>query len=692
MASNTNIQVANLDFSDIKKNFTTYLQSQDTFKDYNFSGSALSTLLDVLAYNTQYNAYYLNMVANEMFLDSALQRSSVVSHAKLMNYVPKSSVGAVAEINVTFNGVTTTTFSIPKYTNFMSESVNGVNFNYVTTDYSTVGVVNNTATFTGVNIKQGTLAKYTFTVDSTSNPQYIFEIPDANIDTTTLTVSVQQSSSNSAYQVFYPTTNYLALTPTDPVYFLQEAVDGNYQIYFGDGVLGQQLSDGNIVVVTYISTAGSAGGLANSFVLMDNIGSYTSVSVNTTGGSPATQGTDKETIQSIKFQAPKAFSAQGRAVNKNDYITAIQQNTLGIPFDAVSVWGGEENIPPIYGQVFISLKPSGGYDLTATQKQLIRDQVIKPISVLTVEPVIIDPDYTYIQVYANVIYQQSQTALTPTAMQTGVQGAVYNYAANNLNTFNSTFNSYLMLQYINDFDPSIISSDFSISVQKKFYPTLGTTQTYTLNYGAPLQRGVYGSGVSSSPAIQVINPANTQLTLDGVYFEEVPTSTSSVQSISIVTTGYNYQQAPTILIQGDGYGANAYATIVNGALSSVVVANSGIGYTSAVATVVPAIGDTSGQGGSLVVNLSGQYGSVRTFYNSNTAGKVVVNPNAGTIDYTNGIITLTGLDVVQVDNPLGEFTLTAKPETTLISSTYNRIISIDPFDPTAVNITVTAKR
>ena len=203
MASNTNIQVANLDFSDIKKNFTNYLQSQDTFKDYNFSGSALSTLLDVLAYNTQYNAYYLNMVANEMFLDSALQRSSVVSHAKLMNYVPKSPVGAVAEINLTFNGVTTTTFSIPKYTNFMSESVNGVNFNYVTTDYSTVGVVNNTATFTGVNIKQGTLAKYTFTVDSTSNPQYIFEIPDPNIDTTTLTVSVQQSSSNSAYQVFY---------------------------------------------------------------------------------------------------------------------------------------------------------------------------------------------------------------------------------------------------------------------------------------------------------------------------------------------------------------------------------------------------------------------------------------------------------------------------------------------------------
>jgi len=692
MASNTNIQVASLDFSNIKQNFINYLQSQDTFKDYNFTGSALSTLLDVLAYNTQYNAFYLNMVANEMFLDSALQRSSVISHAKLMNYVPKSSIGAVALINVAFTGVSSATFSIPQYTNFMSEAINGVNYNYITTNQVSTGVINGNASFTSVELKQGTLANYTFTVDSSSNPQYIFEIPDTNIDTTTLVVSVQQSSSNSYSQIFNPTTDYLALTPTDPVYFLQEAINGNYQIYFGDGVLGQQLSDGNIVNVRYISTSGSAGGLANNFVLMDNFGSYSTITISATGGTPATQGTDKESIQSIKFQAPKAFSAQGRAVNKNDYITAIQQNTLGIPFDAVSVWGGEENIPPVYGQVFVSMKPTGGYDLTATQKQLIKEQVIKPISVLTVQPVIIDPDYTYLQVYANVVYQQSQTALTPTVMQTGLQGAVYNYAANNLNTFNSTFNSYLMLQYINDFDPSVISSDFSINVQKKIYPTLGTTQTYTLNYGAPLQRGVYGSGVSSSPPIQVINPANTQLTLDGVYIEEVPTSTSSVQSISIVTTGYNYQQAPTILIQGDGYGANAFATIVNGALSSVVVANSGIGYTSAVATVVPAIGDTSGQGGSLVVNLSGQYGSVRTYYNSNTAGKVVVNPNAGTIDYTNGIITLTGLDVVQVDNPLGELTVSAKPATTLISSSYNRIISIDPFDPTAVNITVTAKR
>jgi hypothetical protein len=688
MASNTNIQVASLDFGSIKQNFINYLQGQDTFKDYNFEGSSLSTLLDVLAYNTQYNAFYLNMVANEMFLDSALQRSSVVSHAKTLNYVPQSPVGAIALINLSFTGVSTPTFTIPQYTNFLSEAINGVNYNYVTTSETSGSVTNGNITFAGVELKQGSLAKYTYVVDSTTNPQYLFEIPDANIDTSTMVVQVQQSSTNSAYQIFNSTTNYLSLGPTDPVYFIQEAINGNYQIYFGDGALGLQLSDGNIVTVKYISTAGSAGGLANNFVLMDKLTSYSTVTINTY--QQATQGTDKESIQSIKFQAPKAFAAQGRAVSKNDYITALQQNTLGIPFDAVSVWGGEENNPPVYGQVFISLKPSGAYDLTATQKQLILQQVIKPISVVTVEPTIVDPDYTYVQVNANVLYQQSQTSLTPSGMQTGIQNAIYGYSANNLNTFNATFNSYELLSAINNFDPSVISADFNINVQKKFYPTLGAATTYTLNYNSPLQRGFFGSGVSSSPAIQVQNPANTQTTIDGVYFEEVPTSTSSVDSISIVTTGYNYKQTPTITITGDGNGATAYATVINGAVSSITVANTGVGYTTAIVNITPAIGDT-GTGASAVASLSGQYGKLRTYYNDVTKGKVVVSNNAGTIDYINGVITLTSFNPIAIDNPLGEFTVSAKPTTTLISSTYNRIISIDPYDPAAVSVSVTAK-
>jgi hypothetical protein len=690
MASNTNIQVANLDFADIKQNFINYLQSQEAFKDYNFTGSSLSVLLDVLAYNTQYNAFYLNMVANEMFLDSALQRSSVVSHAKLMNYVPKSAIAPIAEIDMSFNGVTTTTFTIPKYTNFLSEPINNANYNYVTTTDTTVNVIGNVASFSNIELKQGRLASYNFTVNSTSNPNYIFEIPDTNIDSTTLSVSVQQSSSNSYYDVYNLQTSYLELGPTDKVYFIQEAVNGNYQIYFGDGVLGQQLSDGNIVNVSYISTDGIKGGLANNFILMDNIGNYASTTI--TPKSAATTGKNKESISSIKFQAPKAFASQGRAVSKNDYITAIQQNSLGISFDAVSVWGGEENIPPVYGQVFISLKPAGAYDLTTTQKDLILTQVIKPISVVTIEPVIVNPDYTYIQVLANVVYDPSKTSLTPSSLQTGIQLAVYGYSTKYLNTFNSTFSAYDMLSTINTYDKSIISSDFSINAQKKLYPTLGTATTYRLYYNSPLKRGLYGTSLTSYPSITIPNPSNAAATISGVFFEEVPTSTVGVDSITVINTGYNYTATPTVVISGDGTGATAIAKIVNNKLYSVTVTSAGVGYTSALATIVPATGDTSGVGAVVLVNLQGQYGTIRSYYNDTVKGKVILVNDVGTIDYNNGIVQLNNLNPIKIDNDLGILTISVQPTTTIISSSLNRIITIDPFDSAAVSVSVTAKK
>jgi len=689
MASNTNIQVASLDFGGIKQNFINYLKTQDTFKDYNFSGSALSTLLDVLAYNTQYNAFYLNMVANEMFLDSALQRSSVVSHAKLLNYVPHSAVGPVALINLRFTGVTTSSFTMPKYTNFLSEAINNVNYNYVTLYDTTVPVTSNTAVLNAVEIKQGTVQNYTFTVNSTTNPKYIFEIPDKNIDTSTITVTVQQSVSNSAYQVFNATTNYLELIPTDPVYFLQEAVNGNYQIYFGDGVLGQKLSDGNVVKISYVSTKGTAGGLANSFTMMTKFANYSTVIV--TPYLAATTGENKETIDSIKFQAPKAFAAQGRAVTKNDYITILQQNNLGITFDAVNVWGGEENNPPVYGQVFIALKPTGAYDLTATQKQLITNQVLIPYGVVTVKPTIVDPDYTYIQLSSNVLFNQSQTSLTPSAIKTGIQQAIYGYAANNLNTFNSTFSSYEVLNTINNYDPSIITSDFGINLQKKFYPVLKSPQTYTLYYNSSLQKGLYQSGVTSTPGMQYIDPANNANIIDGVFIEEIPSATGGVASISIMNPGFNYQYAPTITIVGDGTGATATATVINGSITAVTVTNVGTGYTSAIATVSPASGDTTGTNGALIVSLQGQYGTLRTYYNNTLNTKTILSSNVGVIDYINGIITMSNFNPFNIDNPLGQLTISAQPTTTIISSTYNRIITIDPYDPAAISVTVNAK-
>jgi hypothetical protein len=690
MASNTNIQIANLDFADIKQNFINYLQSQDTFKDYNFTGSALSTLMDVLAYNTQYNAFYLNMVANEMFLDSALQRSSVVSHAKLMNYVPRSAIGPIAEINVVFSGITTTNFTIPKYTNFLSEPMDGVNYNYVTTSETTVGVIGTVAKFPLIELKQGSISSYSFIVNSTNNPNYTYEIPDSNIDLSTIEVLVQQSSTNTYYDIYNSQTSYLELGPTDKVYFVQEAVNGNYQIYFGDGVLGNKLSDGNIISVTYLTTSGTAGGFANNFVLMDNIGSYSTLTINPIMA--ATQGTEKESIASIKFQAPKAFASQGRAVSKNDYITAVQQNSLGISFDAVSVWGGQENKPPVYGQVFIALKPAGAYDLTTTQKELIMSQVLKPISMMTVEPVIVNPDYTYIQVSANVLYNSAQTTLSSGTMQTGIQTAIYNYASTKLNTFNSTFSSYDVLNTINSYNKSILSSDFTIKVQKKFYPTISTATTYNLYFNSSLKRGMFGSSLTTYPGITIVNPSNITTNLTGIYFEEVPTLTVGVDSISVINTGYNYTKTPTVVINGDGTGATATAKIVNNKLYSVTVTNAGVGYTTALATIVPAIGDATGTGAGVVLKLQGQYGTIRSYYNDTVKGKIVVSENAGTIDYENGVISLVNMNPVAIENDLGQLTVSIEPTTTIISSSLNRIITIDPYDPSAVTISITAKR
>ena len=546
-SSNTNIQVADLDFNSIKSNFITYLQSQDTFKDYNFEGSALSTLLDVLAYNTQYNAYYLNMVANEMFLDSALQRSSVVSQAKVLDYTPKSAIAPSAFIKFTGNGMTANTLTVPKFTSFLSEAINGVNYNFVTTDTVTVPVTAGTGVIDSLEIKQGIPTTYTFTVNSTTNPKYTFELPDTNVDTSSIQVLVQQSSGNTSYEIYQPAENYLQLDSTSKVYFLQEAINGNYQLIFGNGVIGKQLSDNNLVVVSYVVTEGPAAAGANNFVLMSAVPHLGSVVINpivkaSTGGS-------KESIDSIKFQAPKSYAAQGRAVTKEDYITLIQQNKLGISFDAVNTWGGEQNDPPVYGQVFVALKPTGGYSLTETQKQRLISDVIKPISVMTVEPTIVDPDYTYIRINTNVLYDPKKTNLTANGISSAVSTAISNFARSTLNTFNSTFSVSDLIRTIQNSNQSIITNEVTVQLQKKFYPNLSNSTNYKFYFNVPIKKGTFLSGINTSPALQYSDGTNI---VDGVFLEEIPAATQGVETISLLNPGYGYQTAPTVTINGDG--------------------------------------------------------------------------------------------------------------------------------------------
>ncbi len=688
MAANNNIQITDLDFDTIKSNLKTFLRSQDKFKDYDFEGSSLSVLLDILAYNTHYNSYYLNMIANEMFLDTALIRSSVTSHAKLLNYTPKSSNAPSATVNLVVNNLfNTASLTLPKFTRFSSEPIDNVNYTFITKDVKTVNVTANTATFTGLEIIQGEPISIAFTYVSLSNPKAIFTIPDSNIDTSTLVVQVQESSINTTLTNYTRGENVLNVNEKSTVYFLQEGIDGNYQIYFGDGILGKKLTDGNIVRISYVVTNGTASLGANNFSLLDTIGGVPTV-FPLTG---ATNGSDKETIDSIKYTAPKAYSAQGRAVTVEDYISVLQNNNIGLTFDSVNVWGGVDYATPAFGQVFISLKPSGAYNITETQKQRLINDVLKPVSVVTVTPTIIDPDYTYVKVTTDVVYDQKRTNLSSSEIQENVKNAVRNFSESSLNTFNSLFDMSDLSSAIKDVDSSIIATQVDVKVQKKFYPVLGTHKNYILNYGVALERGVFTAGITSYPTIKYYTD-NGELTLiNDVYLEEVPFPTSGVESINILNIGINYTENPIVTITGDGEGATATASVVNGSLSKITVTNSGNNYTQAIVTIQNTPTDTTGNSGTAFATLKGQFGRLRSYYYDSNNKKTILNENIATVDYFNGIITFINFNPFDINDPLGQLTLTATPETTIIESTKNRIVSIDEFDPQAVVVNVTAK-
>ena len=567
--ANSGLQITNLDFGSIKSSLKTFLGQQDTLKDYNFDGSALSVLVDLLAYNTQYNAYYLNMVANEMFLDSSVQRNSVVSHAKMLNYIPRSAVSSKASIKLQVNQVGTSTLTLPKFTPFLSEAINGVNFTFLTKDSTTVNVSANTAVFNNIEIVEGVAASSSFTVNTASNPKLIFTISDANIDISTLIVSVQDSTTSLIYNVCSRTTDYIALEPSSKVYFLQEGMNGFYEIYFGDGILGSTLIDGNVVNISYISTGGTSAFGANSFAIMSSVGGYSNTVI-----SPITSafaGADKESIASIKYTAPKAYAAQGRAVTKEDYIYLIQNNSTNLPIESVSVWGGEENTPPVYGQIFCAVKPSGGLTLTPSQKDKLVTEVIKPISVLTVVPTIVDPDYTFVNITTNVLYDPKKTTYTGGQIKQLVINSINSFANTNLNTFNSTFKSPALITQIQTTDPSIVTNESTIRLQKKIYPKLNAKSTYFLDFGVKLKRNYFNAGLTSTPDFSVTDVTSTNFIRPGIYFEEVPTTVGGVASINISNQGFGYTKAPTVTIVGDGTGATAYAVLAAGRIVSLVV-------------------------------------------------------------------------------------------------------------------------
>lgn len=681
------LSVADLDFDAIKTNLKQYLQSQSEFSDYDFEGAGLNILLDILAYNTHYNSFYLNMVANEMFLDSASLRQSVVSHAKLLGYTPRSTTSSQATVNLTVtksSGDTTTNLLLPRFSQFYSQAKDGQSYSFLTVEDTIVSNSGLSFSFANVSIKEGVSASYVYQLNTSSNPKQIFELPDVDIDTSTLQVVVQKSSSETEKTVYTLATDATEVSANSTVYYLEEGNAGKYRIYFGDGIIGKKLSNGNLVALSYIVSSGPDANGLNKFKLVSQIlsgsTSNTTTVVNSTGGSI------RELVDDIKFAAPKFFISNNRAVTKNDYITMI--NRKYPYFDAINVWGGEEQVPPVYGKVFLAVKPKIGYEITDVEKSYLINEIIKPFSVLTVTPEFVDVNYDYLNVTADVRYDPKVTNKTPTQIQTAVRSAIVSFASDTLNTFTSTFKLSKLLQYIDNADTSIISSTADVFIEKRFSPILGSSENYTLEYETELRRG------ASSKDRLYSTPAYTQLDAQGVtrnvFLEETPQSFSGIESVEIVTSGANYTKTPTVTIDGDGEGASLQAIIVNGKLKSVNVISPGVNYTTAILTITPASGDFYGSGATAKAVIQGRTGSIRSYYFDDTGAKRILNSNAGTINYDTGTINLVGFAPTGVADELEEIKIYAKPNTLEFGSSRSTIITLDAFSPLSIIVNVKA--
>jgi len=686
---NNSIIMVGTDFDQIKTNLITYLRSQDILKDASYTGSALSILLDILAYNTHYNAYYLNMVSNEMFLDTAIKRNSVLSHAKTLGYFPRSVSCSTALVNIQISGIEDNYFYIPRNTKFLSGKIDDKNYTFVTTkDYLVNVDSSGNALIENVILKQGEPNKYTFIYDSVTNLESKFTIPDEKIDIDTLRVTVQQSPTNINVDIYKRVDDPIALTGNDKVFFIQEGFDGNYQIYFGNGIIGKSLLDGNIIVVEYLSSYGPSSDGADSFYLVDSVaGSYKSLRVITT--TPASGGQLKETIDSIKYAAPRSYQSQGRAVTTEDYKALILRNSRDFQIESVNVWSGEQNNPPVFGKVFVAIKPRGGYTITDSQKDRLIGDVIKPISVVTTEPVIVDVDYSYLNVHNTFLYDRTKTNLTPEEVTVGVVNAIKNFGANTLNTFESTLIVSELLDYINSSNPAIITNESMIYLEKRITPTFDAPNTYVFDFGVPIRRcsNSLRSAVSIRPSVQVYDYSVRDYLRTEVYIEETPSSATSLRSIEITNPGFNYTEPPTITILGDGTGATAHAELINGKISKIIIDNYGINYTQALVTI------TGGGGlmGSAKAVLEHQYGTLRSYFFDNKGVKTIFNSNVGIIDYYNGIVTLVDFEPHDVNNTLGLLSLYVTPETSIISSEKNRIITLDVTDGNAIKATAKIK-
>ena len=589
MATSTNnrIKVSDLDYNQIRENLKTFMRGQSQFSDYDFEGSALSTLIDVLAYNTHYNALYTNLAVNEMFLDSASKRSSVVSIANNFGYVPSSCVASKAVLNVTLvqSGATSQIKYIPKFSSF-SSTINSVQYSYYTLQDYSAERNSNTYSFENVEVYEGIPQTQLFMCTELYQS---FVLPNVNIDISTISVTVQQTGEKPDYVKYSLATDVLELLPVSKIFFIKELDDQTYQLSFGANGLGLSIGIGNIITVTYMITNKTLGNGAKVFTYTGNsLGGVVSCSTIATSYG----GMESETIDQIKSNVSHSFFDQNRAVTSGDYISLIKR--LYTNLDSISVWGGEDNDPPQYGKVFIAIKPTNGPYLTPPEKTYLTNTLLKSKNIVSVTPEIVDPSYLEIEINTTIYYNSNNTTRSSDEIVSTALTAILSYRDTNLKKFDGVFRMSKFSAAVDSIDQSILSSITTFKLYSEVIPKYNSAATYKLNIANP----IYNQKVADTEAFK--------------------------------STGF-YIDSTDIVYYLDDDGAGAIR------LYSVI---------------------------------------------TNTGVKVIKNSSIGTIDYVNGIITVTGLRITNLLE--GNFYFIIKTQSYDVVSVRNQIVDI-PEDRITIN-------
>lgn len=476
MAANNSLQLTSLNFDGIKNDLKTFLSNQTELGDYDYNSSTMQILLNLLAYNTYRNSFYLNMVSNEMFLDSAQIRSNVVSKAKMLGYTPRSVIGPSAEINLTITpSGSPSVITVNANTVFRSGEIDGKVYIYTNPESLTVNANSNGVYSGKMTIVEGRPLTHRYTVSSANPERYI--IPNDNVDTTYLSVRVQESSSNTTTTTWTKATDITGLTANSRSYYLTENENGRYEVKFGDNIISKQVNDGNVVIIGYRVSSGIASQGANTFNSGATIGGYSNYTITTV--SAATGGANRETIESIKLNAPKSYQSQNRVVTVDDYKTLIKSNFTN--FQSVSVWGGEENDPPLYGKVFIAVKPKNGLYISDNRKNEIK-RYLKDKTVLSIDTEVVDPTFLYVRPTIDVKYNPDNTSSSASDIATGIKNKLLDYETNNLNLFGNEYINSELTSQVDSVNAALTSVRTKILMEKDLKPSTTVAASYTVSF------------------------------------------------------------------------------------------------------------------------------------------------------------------------------------------------------------------